>query len=151
MDQSTYLKIFDEAIKSETEAYHFYLDAANRIQNDYLKDLFLSFSKEEKKHRQLLEGFRRDPSVRVTFKKVPDYHVAETVSEPALTIDMKPVDAIALAMKKEQAAMEHYTALAEVCSDPDRKKIFMELAAMEREHKSKMEGAFVDIGYPEVW
>jgi rubrerythrin len=33
----------------------------------------------------------------------------------------------------------------------DRKKLFYELAAMERGHKSKMESAFVDIGYPEVW
>jgi rubrerythrin len=30
-------------------------------------------------------------------------------------------------------------------------KIFLELAAMERDHKAKLEAAFVDIGYPEVW
>lgn len=33
----------------------------------------------------------------------------------------------------------------------EQKKIFLELAEMEREHKAKMESAFVDIGYPEVW
>jgi rubrerythrin len=54
-------------------------------------------------------------------------------------------------MKKEQAAMKHYTQLADACTDPDQKNIFLELAAMEREHKNKMEAAFVDIGYPEVW
>jgi rubrerythrin len=47
--------------------------------------------------------------------------------------------------------MRHYTELADVCTNPDRKKLFYELAAMERGHKNKMESAFVDIGYPEVW
>ena len=54
-------------------------------------------------------------------------------------------------MKKEAAAMAQYTALAETCSEPDKKKIFLDLAAMERGHKLRMENAFVDIGFPEVW
>lgn len=47
--------------------------------------------------------------------------------------------------------MRHYTEMGNACADADRKKVFCELAAMEGEHKSKMEAAFVDIGYPEVW
>ncbi|MGD8846967.1 MAG: ferritin family protein [Desulfobacteraceae bacterium] len=47
--------------------------------------------------------------------------------------------------------MRHYTELADVCTSAERKKLFYQLAAMEREHKNKMENAFVDIGYPEVW
>jgi rubrerythrin len=70
---------------------------------------------------------------------------------PELTLAMKPQDAIALAMKKEQDAMEHYTQLADACTEQDQKKVFLELAAMVRGHKNKMEAAFVDIGYPEVW
>jgi bifunctional DNase/RNase len=35
----------------------------------------------------------------------PDYKVAESVELPEITIDMKPADAIALAMKKEQQAV----------------------------------------------
>ena len=91
------------------------------------------------------------PDAAVHFARVPDFHVAETVEQPVLSIDMKPADAIALAMKKEQAAMEHYTRLAQACTDSEQQRIFTELAAMEREHKARMESAFVDIGYPEVW
>jgi rubrerythrin len=54
-------------------------------------------------------------------------------------------------MKKEEAAMLQYTNLAETCPEPDKKKVFLDLAAMERGHKLKMENAFVDIGFPEVW
>ena len=64
---------------------------------------------------------------------------------------MKPAEAIALAMKKEEEAIVQYTALAEDCPDAEKKKVFLDLAAMERGHKKKMEAAFVDIGYPEVW
>jgi rubrerythrin len=113
--------------------------------------MFLTFAQEELRHRQILEGFRNSETTALSFAKVQDLHVAETVEEKALSIDMNPADAIALAMKKEEAAMRQYAQLAEATSDAAQQKIFRELAAMERGHKAKMEAAFVDIGYPEVW
>ncbi len=151
MKKNVYDDILKRAIEGEIEAAEFYANVAQQSENSYIKDLFLSFSEEEKKHRKILEGFRQDPSAAVTFEKVPDFHVSETVDVPSLSMDLKPADAIALAMKKEEAAMRQYNALADVCSDPERKKLFLELAAMERGHKAKMETAFVDIGFPEVW
>lgn len=151
MKQKVYNDILDLAIQGEIEAAQFYADVAAATENDFLKDLFQTFSAEEQKHRKILEGFRNDEAAAVAFEKVPDFHVSETVEEPVLSMDMKPVDAIALAMKKEETAMKQYTEMADACTDPDRKKLFLELAAMERGHKAKMESAFVDIGYPEVW
>lgn len=151
MKKNIYDDILKRAIEGEIEAAEFYADVAAQSENEFIRDLFVTFSQEEKKHRRILEGFRQDPSAAVTFEKVPDFHVSETVDEPPLSMDMKPADAIALAMKKEEAAMRQYSALAEVCTDPGRKKLFLELAAMERGHKSKMETAFVDIGFPEIW
>jgi rubrerythrin len=77
--------------------------------------------------------------------------VAETVEAPALSMEMKPADAFALAMKKEEEAMKQYTEMADMCSEEDKKQVFLDLAAMERDHKMKMETAFTDIGFPEVW
>ncbi len=151
MGQNAYLEILDRAIDSEIEAARFYSDVAAATANSYLQDLFTAFSKEEQKHRRILEGFRSDPTTVISFAKVPDLGVSETVPEPVLSIDMQPADAIALAMKKEESAMRQYSQLAEACEDAAQKKIFLELAAMEREHKAKMETAFVDIGYPEIW
>ena len=151
MKQTVYDDILDRAINSEIEAAQFYAEVAEKSEDAYIKELFRTFSEEEKKHRHILEGFRDDPSIAISFEKVPDFHIAETVEEPALSMDMSPVDAIAFAMKKEETAMRHYTELADVCTDAGRKKLFHQLAAMEREHKNKMENAFVDIGYPEVW
>jgi rubrerythrin len=151
MDQKTYQDILDVAIQNEIEANLFYHQVAEKVKNDYLRTMFLRFAEEELKHRTILEGFRDNESMAVSFARVQDFQVSETIEEPPLSIDMKPADAIALAMKKEEAAMQQYTRLANVSTDADQIRMFLELAEMERDHKTKLETAFVDIGYPEVW
>jgi rubrerythrin len=151
MDQKKYMAILDRAIDSEIEASRFYAHVAEMTTNTYLKEMFGNFSQEEQKHRRILEGFRSDPETAIHFEKVADFGLSETMAEPTLSADMKPADAIALAMKKEESAMRQYTGLADACNDGSQRKVFLELAAMEREHKTKLEAAFVDIGYPEVW
>jgi rubrerythrin len=64
-------------------------------------------------------------------------------------MDLK--SAIGLAMKNEEIAMKKYQGLADDCQDPDLKSVFTSLASMEKDHKFKMENAFVDVAYPEVW
>lgn len=152
MDIKIFREIIKSAIDSEIEARQFYLDAAYKVENATLKEMFKEFADEELSHQNILERFRAQKDMSIQFTKVPDYHVSESVEDTAkLSISMKPADAIALAMKKEEAAMQHYTQLAEACAEPDQGKVFLELAEMERGHKARMERAFVDIGYPEVW
>jgi rubrerythrin len=151
MNHKKYLEILERAIDSEIEASRFYAQVAEMTTNSFLKEMFAAFSREEQKHRSILEGFRNDPATAIHFEKVADFGISETVAEPTLTPEMQPAEAIALAMKKEESAMRQYTQLADACNDASQRSVFLELAAMEREHKSKMEAAFVDIGYPEVW
>ena len=151
MDLKRYRQIISDAVQNEIEAFLFYREVAEKTKNPHLKEMFLQFSTEEKKHREILEGFRDSEGVAIRFSPVEDFQVTETVQEKPFSPDMRPSDAIALAMKKEEAAMRHYTKLAQACRDAEQQKIFLELAAMERAHKARMEAAFVDIGYPEVW
>jgi len=151
MNRSEYDTILKDAIQSEIASQRFYQDVADKMKDAFLKNLFLGFVREEKKHQEILEGFRAAIPQKFPFDEKRDYHVAETLPDPVVSPDMTPSDAFALAMKKEEAAMNHYTDLAGGCTDSKQKEIFMELATMERDHKQKMESAFVDIGYPEVW
>lgn len=153
MDRDTYRTILARAIEGELEAHHFYREAALKVRDAFLRDMFNGFADEELKHRDILEAYLSGSDRSIHFTRVPDFHLSETMEAPAdvLSTEMKPADAFALAMKKEQAAMRQYTEMAEACTDPEQKKVFLELAAMERGHKAKMENAFVDIGYPEVW
>ncbi len=151
MDLKTYKEIIKEAIANEVEAKKFYEDAANTLKDPYLKKLFSSLADEEKKHRDILTKIYNSDTVDRYFSETRDYKVAETMEEPSLSMEMTPADAFALAMKKEEAAMKQYTAMAEMCDDSEKRQVFLDLAAMERDHKLKMETAFTDIGYPEVW
>ena len=151
MNLSEYKELIKFAIANEVEAEKFYADAAERLRDPHLKQMFEQFSREEKRHREILKEIFVSNRIDRYFEEKTDYKVAETVDEPQLSMDMKPAEAIALAMKKEEEAMVQYTAMAEDCPDAEKKKVFLDLAAMERGHKKKMEAAFVDIGYPEVW
>ena len=117
----------------------------------FLKELFTSFVSEEKKHENILKGFLDAVPDSLPFEENRDYRVAETVESPRVSSDMAPADAFALAMKKEEEAMNQYNALAEGCTDPEQARVFHNLAAMEREHKHKMENLFVDSAFPEAW
>jgi rubrerythrin len=151
MDVTTFEKIVDMAIANEIEAWQLYQAAAAKIKEPYLKEMFQGFAKEEKGHERLLRDILTKKTMVLNFNETTDYKVAETIDEPRLSLDMKPADAIALAMKKEERAMNGYTQLAAACSDDGQKKVFVDLAAMERGHKLQLEQMFVDIGYPEVW
>lgn len=151
MNLNEYKEIIKQAIANEVEAKKFYEDASDRLTDPYLKKLFASLAEEEKKHRDILTKIYTADTIDRYFTESRDYKVAETLDAPALSMEMKPADAFALAMKKEEAAMKQYTAMARMCDDDGKRQVFLDLAAMERDHKLKMESAFIDIGYPEVW
>ncbi len=151
MDPKEYDAILGFAIAAEIEAQKFYADLAAKVTDAHLKNMFQDFVKEEQKHEKILTRFRSEGVGHIHFKASPDFKVSETVPKPPVSADMQPADAIALAMKNEEEAMNHYVELADSCLDPEHKKVFLELASMERDHKNRMENAFVDIGYPEVW
>lgn len=151
MDTNEYRRIIKFAMKNEVDARKFYLEAAEKLKNPSLKDIFKQLAEEERNHFDTLQDlFSRDTLAGV-FDEVKDYGVSETIAAPALSTDMQPAEAFALAMKKEEEAMRMYTRLADACQGPAEKTVFLELAAMERSHKQKMENAFLDIGYPEIW
>ena len=151
MDQIEFKKIMQFAIRNEIKAQEFYQSVSDKVDDVYLKEMFLGFVEDEKGHQIFLERFLSGNSDKLNFNKSKDIKLSEKIERPEPTASMKPADAIALAMKEEEDAMNLYTLLAEVFTDPMRQKTFLDLAEMERRHKQKMENAYVDIGYPEKW
>lgn len=151
MDADTFDRIMQESIAEEIAARDFYKEAASRVEDRNIKDIFETLSREEEQHRVTLETFRFDPTAKVQFEKVDDYKVAEGERTPELSFDMSPREAFQLAMKKEQRAMEIYESFASQCADPELSKLYNELAEMERGHKTKLEDLFVNAAYPEAW
>jgi rubrerythrin len=151
VEKKEFEAIMDMAIASEVEAYEFYRDVASKVANAGMKKVFNDLATEEAGHKASLENIKNKEIQNFSFTKGTDYKIAETVALPELSMDMKPADAIALAMKKEEAAMKMYTGLALAAAEPEKIKLFINLANMEAGHKAKMEGLFTQIAFPEIW
>ncbi|MBN1548417.1 MAG: ferritin family protein [Syntrophaceae bacterium] len=152
MDKAVLDKIFSDAIEREIEAYEFYLAVSQRVVNPDVKKVFGELAQEELGHKELLTRFKNDP-ILLTKIEVPkqDFKIAEATDLPKFDINMKPADAIALAMKKEEEAVRFYRGMAAISQDVEVKNQFESLAGMELGHKNLLENVFVGIGYPEVF
>jgi rubrerythrin len=145
-----YKKILSMAIGNEIAAHDFYKSICEKVKDNSLRSIFKELAQDELKHKILLEGFLAGAKP-LHFAEVTDYEVAQTVEKPKPSIDMKPYDAIGLAMKEEEEAMQMYQALANASTSQDQKDIFLALAKMERGHKVKLEELYTAMAYPEVW
>jgi len=151
MTSDEYKAILTIAIDNEVESYEFYKGVSEKVADAYIKKMFFEFATEELGHKKLLEGFIAKDIKDMHFDESADYKVSETVDKPTLSLDMKPADALALAMKNEEDAMNMYAAFATASSDQDQKKMFNDLSIMEKGHKTKIEKYYVNVAYPEVW
>jgi rubrerythrin len=150
MKADEYKNIISMAVEDEIEAYDFYTAVGEKVEDSNLKAIFKALADEEKKHRNLLEGLlsqAKSPA----FDETKDYKISETVDRPKLSMGMKPADAIALAMKNEEEAMNMYSDLAKCSVDKEQKSMFESLARMEQGHKVKLEGMYTNMAFPEAW
>jgi rubrerythrin len=150
MDREQLTGLLEIAIQREIEAYDFYTKVAASFKDKALVMIFSELAQEEQSHRNLLETFLTHPEKHFEISApARDYKLAEETELPALSIEMKPAEAFALAMKKEQQAAEFYRDLANRTIDDEVKDICLNLANMELKHKQKIEKAFVDVAYVE--
>lgn len=150
MNAEDYKKVITMAVENEIEAYDFYKAAGEKVSDSNLKSIFNDLANEEKQHRDFLQGLLTQAKP-MKFDEGKDYKISETVDKPKLSISMSPADAIGLAMKNEEEAMQMYSDLAKASADKEQKDMFDSLARMEKGHKVKLEGLYTDMAYPEVW
>ncbi len=152
MKNSEYHKILQMAIRNEIEAYEFYLNASLKAVSDNLKGTFRELAEEELNHKRTLEGFVMNESLNLNFKtSTSDYKIAESTKLPPLTSDMSFAEGIALAMKKEEEAMQMYQGFADTIEDQNQKEVFLQLAIMEQGHKVRLEDIYTNAAYIEAW
>ncbi len=151
MDHMELDLLIKRAIDGESEAYKFYKEAAEKAVGPAVKQIFLDLAKEEKGHEESLWKLKGDATQLFKVDPGKDYKVSESTDLPELSFELSPAEAIQLAMKKEQQAMEMYQTLADMATEGDVKSLLTNLANMERSHKIRLEEIFVQVGYPEVW
>jgi rubrerythrin len=151
MTPEEYRKILSKAIDREVESYTFYRTISDKVKDANLKKLFAELAGDETKHREFLQGLLSKDLKSFKITATKDYHLAESVTAPKLTADLKPLDGLAIAINKELEAMQMYTQLAKVNADAEQQKLFNELAAMERGHKARLEDIYTNMAFPEAW
>jgi rubrerythrin len=144
-------KIISTAIDREVESYAFYRGIGDKVKDTALKSLFTDLAGEEKKHREFLQGMLSKDISKMKFDASHDYKVADILPSPALSVDMKPIEGITVAIKKELEAMQMYTQMANLANDTETQLLFSQLANMERGHKARLEDLYINMAFPEVW
>jgi len=144
-------KIISTAIDREVEAYTFYRSVSDKVTDKALKSLFAELAEEETKHREFLQGFLSKDASKMKFVAGHDYKVGDALPSPKLTTNLKPLDGLVLAIKKELEAMQMYTQFANAAADTETQLLFSQLANMERSHKARLEDIYTNMAFPEVW
>jgi rubrerythrin len=151
MDTEEYRSIISNAIEREIESYTFYRTVREKVTDENLKDLFNELAGEESKHRKTLEGLLLKEPAKLGFNTKRDYKVADALATPPLSADLKPLDGLVIAIRKELDAMQMYTQLAGLSVDPEQIELFESLASMERGHKARLEDIYTNMAFPEAW
>lgn len=146
-----YIEVLKMAVEKEVEAYTFYKEAADKVDNNILKSTFKELAEEEKKHEQLLKSYFEKSADAMKFDETIDYHNLEIIEKKPLTTSISFKSAIALAVKKEQQAMEMYQQFADASEEDAQKQVFLELVKMEQGHKTRLEEIYSNEAFAEVW
>lgn len=151
MKPEDFRKIISTATDREVESYSFYKGISEKVKDSALKSIFKELADEETKHRNLLQGYLNKDFKSLHFDAKKDYNLAKSLESPKLTSDLKPLEGIVIAIRKELEAMQMYTPLASLSTDEEQKMVFNQLANMERNHKARLEDIYTNMAFPEAW
>lgn len=151
MKTDEFKSIIQFAIDNEVESYEFYTEVSLLVKDDTLKETFEDLAKEELEHREFLKDFLSSGIKEIKLDEFKDYKIADTIEKPQLSVKMNFQDAISLAVKKEQEAMDMYNGLADICLEEDQRQLFLGLMKMEQMHKAKLEDIYINVAFGEVW
>ena len=151
MKSEEFKKILLNAIDKEVESYTFYTATSERVKDKALKTIFKELAEQETMHRKTLQEYLSGAKKELKFDEVKDYHLSDIIESPTLSTEMKPLDGLKLAIKKEEEAKQMYEKLSEASTDSEQKKIFNELAKMELGHKARLEDIYTNTAFAEAW
>ena len=129
------------AIKREEDAYAFYMDLYEKVEEEAARETLKWIADEEMKHRRFLVDYR-DGNLQVKAMRMSDvtyYKIAEYQEEPEVTKDMDRSEIFLLAAHRELKAHQFYSELADLHPDGETQNMLRKMANEELKHKEKME------------
>jgi len=130
--------IIIQAIASEIEAYDYYISLSQQLKDQEAVKICQCLAEEEWQHRRVLNDLL-DRGLSTLFEIPRELNLTEHIPTPQLSPEMKPADALLLAIKREDQAIKDYTVLAQLSKRDEEKNLFERLALMEQGHKAHLE------------
>ena len=135
-------EVLDYAIDQEQQAADFYANLAARAEKAGMKQLLLEFAEEEKSHKERLLAVKSGERELTPEQEVLDLKISDYLVEVDASDDISYQDALIVAMKKERAAFELYSDMAEKVPESNLKEVFVGLAKEEAKHKLFFESEY---------
>jgi rubrerythrin len=135
-------EILDYAIGQEEQAAAFYAELAERAQKAGMKDILLEFSREEQRHKERLLAVKQGEHQLMPDQRVLDLKLSDYLVDVDAGADISYQDALIVAMKRERAAFQLYSDMAEKVQDSELKTVFLGLAREESRHKLFFESEY---------
>lgn len=137
-------KIIEFAIEKEREAVRFYEELSSQEAYSAGKERFVEFAAEERKHEAMLGNLIKENLEHHKTEPIPDLKRSDYVVDFNYSPGLPYSDVLILAAKREEKALELYSALAEKAEIEEHKKIFEFLAREEAKHKFALEAILDD-------
>ncbi|MDD5243902.1 MAG: ferritin family protein [Syntrophorhabdaceae bacterium] len=140
------------AIKREEEAFAFYTDLYNKIEDKEAKETLKFLAGEEKRHKEFLvnylNGQYSDSGLRMS--SVVNYKIAEHLEKPDIKKDMASKDVYLVAAHRETNSYNFYMALAGEHPDGDTRSMLLRMANEELKHKEKVEYLYSNTAFTQL-
>lgn len=133
------IKLLEMAIYKEIAAFDFYREVEERVQNPAGRKIFRNLKEEERKHRQILEGWFRRESGQV-FQFIPSkeellFHFPEKF----VLTQSSALEALSVGIQSEKDSVNFYSSWMKQTEDPELKKTLKELSLFEERHYLRLQ------------
>jgi len=135
-------EVLDKAIQQEEEAFLFYMDIFDKIEDKSVKEAIKDFLVNYREGRYGSDALR--------MSDVVHYKIAEHQEEPEIAKDMRREDVFLVASHRELKSYKFYTELAELHPRGDTKEMLLKIANEELKHKEKMEYLYANTAFPQT-
>jgi rubrerythrin len=134
------------ALEKEKEAVDFYTEISKNESLQGVKQTFVDFAKEEKKHIKMIEDLSSNKEKIATyqFKWIPDMKRSNYMVDVVYEKGMHYTEILRLAMKREEKSLQLYNELAAKADKSEFVNLFKILSQEEAKHKSILETIYDD-------
>ena len=151
MNKEDYKRILSIAIQTEINGNEYYQAMGKKVTDPSVKQLFNIMAEESLSHIRKLGAYLKTDEQPIEVDEAIDYQIAETITKPEISEDITFIEAVALAMKKEQEVMDMFNVMAAFNRDAEQKQMFAALAEMAKGHMAKLEELYYDFACAGDW